>query len=97
MPGMKIDSSMFEDLPEEEKPPSILEELQNPESGFESDCSSWIPRKDSFDPPEDVKFIDLFGAMGGMFGEMMQEGMMEMEAEADSYNDAPADSSDWGY
>jgi len=103
MPGIKIDVSMFEDMPDAEKPPSILDELKDPESGFESRCKSWAPRKDSFQPPEDVEFIDMFGAMGGMFGAMMGEGGMmggdmfggEGSGAEDESSDRSSD--DWGY
>ncbi len=108
MPGLKIDVSMFGELPEEEKPPSILDELKDPDSGFESRCKGWSPRSDSFEPPEDVEFMDMFGAFGAMFSGMMEEGGMMGGGEGmfgggfgeESYDDSGSDtgsSDDWGY
>lgn len=100
MPGMKIDTSMFDELPEEERPPSILEELRKPDSGFQSRCKGWSPRADSFEPPKDVEFMDLFGGLGAMFGEMMQGGMGEGGFGTEGSFDAEYDmgsSDDWGY
>lgn len=77
MPGIKIDVSMFEDLPETEKPESPLDALKDPESGMKFDCKGWSPRGDSFEPPADVEFYDMFGGMGEMFGEMMNQGTTE--------------------
>jgi len=108
MPGLKIDVSMFGDLPEEEKPPSILDELKKPDSGFESRCKGWSPKNSSFEPPKDVEFMDMFGAFGAMFSGMMEEGGGMMGGEGmfgggfgeESYDDSGSNmgsSDDWGY
>ncbi len=95
--GVKIDMSMF---PEEEggAPESPIDWLKDPEAGVEFDCKGWSPRSNAFEPPKDVEFIDMFGAMGAMFGQMMQEGMGEMGGMEDmpAYDDNPS-ADDWSY
>jgi hypothetical protein len=95
MPPFKIDTSMFP--PGEEAPESPIDWLKDPESGVEYDCDRWSPRASTFEPPEDIEFIDMFGqmfgAMGSMFGNMMEEGVGgSMD---DSGSDAPVE--EWSY
>lgn len=77
MPGIKIDMSMFEGMEETEKPESPLDWLKDPEAGVKYKCRGWSSRSDSFEPPEDIEFMDMFGGMGQMFGDMMREGVEE--------------------
>ncbi len=87
MPGMKIDMSMFEDMEGVEgmeKPESPIDWLKDPESEADYDCSGWLPRASTFEPPEDVEFMDMFGGMGAMFQGMMEGGMMEAGFEGEA-------------
>ncbi len=77
MPALKIDLSMFKDSPESEKPKSPIDMLKDLESGMEYECRGWSSRGDSFEPPADIEFMDMFGGLGEMFGGMMQQGMAE--------------------
>lgn len=86
MPGIKIDMSMFEGMEGTEKPESPLDWLKDPEAGVKYDCKGWSPRADSFEPPEDMEFMDMFGGMGAMFGDMMQEGMAEEGGGGDEWS-----------
>ncbi len=74
MPPFMIDASGF---PEEEKPESPLAFLDDPESGVKYKCSGWVPNRNSFEPPADIEFFDMFGGMADAFKGMMQEGMMQ--------------------
>lgn len=82
MPGLKIDMSAFAEMEGYEKPESPIEMLKDPQAGVKHECEGWSPRGDSFEPPADVEFMDMFGEMGKAFGSMMQEGMMDAEADA---------------
>jgi hypothetical protein len=107
MPAIKIDVSMF---PKDESAPaeSPIDWLKDPESGVDYSCRDWSQKSDSFTPPEDIEFLDMFGAMfGGMMGAMMGGGegeggmfggMMggEMDTEADaSVDGGTAGMDDW--
>ncbi len=84
VPGVKIDMRAFENMEGYEQPESPIDILKNPESGIKHDCDRWSSRGDSFEPPADVEFMDMFGEMGKMFGGMTQEGMMGIEAEGEA-------------
>ncbi len=90
--GIKLDLSMFEDMESEEKPESPIDWLKDPESNVKYECKGWSVRRDSFEPPKDVVFTDMFGAMGAMFG-----GMMEGGVEAGMNGDLEDQGDDWSY
>lgn len=81
MPAMKIDTTAFASMPgaEEQVPESPIDWLKDPQAGATYDCDAWLPRPGTFEPPADVEFFDMFGAMGqmmqGMFDPSMMEGM----------------------
>ena len=85
--GLKIDASIFEGMEGYEKPESPINWLEDPESDVKYECRGWSPRGNSFEPPEEVVFIDMFGAMGNAFGEMMREGAAQgFEEEGDDWD-----------
>lgn len=88
MPGIKIDMSMFEDLPETEKPESPIDWLKDPEAGVDYKCKGWSPRGNSFEPPADVEFMDMFAGLGQMFGGMMEEMGQNMGDFEGGYDDS---------
>lgn len=100
MPALKIDTSMFEGS-EETVPESPLDWLKDPETGMDYSCRTWMVRRDLFEPPADVEFMDMFGMMFGAFGNMMGEmgGMGEMNGDmgnSDSYSDPFSGEDSWG-
>jgi len=92
MPAMKIDMSMFPDDSSEDTE-SPLAFLEDPESGVDYSCRTWIPRASAFEPPKDIEFYDMFGGMMGAFGAMMEGGfggdMMGDAYADDEYYDSP--------
>lgn len=87
--GVLIDMTAFADMEGMEKPESPVDWLKDPESGADYDCKGWSARGDSFEPPADIEFIDMFGGLGEAFGEMMQ-GMAEQGFDAEA-------AADWNY
>lgn len=93
MPAIKIDVSMF---PEDKDAPaeSPIDWLKDPEAGVDYKCRDWSPKSNSFTPPEDIEFVDMFAGMGAMLEGMMgggEEGgmgmfggMMESEVEGEA-------------
>jgi len=76
MPPFKLDVSAFE-YDESLKPESPIDWLDEPESGVTYKCKNWSPKRDSFEPPKDIQFLDMFG---GLFGGMM-DGMMNINGD----------------
>jgi hypothetical protein len=75
MPGIMIDTRAFADAEGYEKPSSPIDILKDPESNITHDCDRWSPRDDSFVPPAEIEFTDMFGELGKAFGTMMQQGV----------------------
>jgi len=88
MPGIKIDTSMFEDLPDSEKPESPIEWLKDPKAGVDYKCRGWSARANSFEPPADVEFMDMFAGLGQMFGGMMEAMNEDMGGFDGGYDDS---------
>jgi hypothetical protein len=75
--GIMMDMSAFADMEGAEKPESPIDWLKDPESGADYDCKGWSANARSFEPPEDISFIDMFGGLGEAFGEMFEQGMAD--------------------
>lgn len=87
--GLLIDMTAFANMEGAEPPESPIDWLKDPESGADYDCKGWSARANSFEPPADIEFVDMFGGLGEAFGEMMQ-GMMEGGFDAEA-------AADWNY
>jgi len=88
MPPLMVDNRTIVKMNErqgipQEKPESPIDWLKEPNSGVDYKCKGWSPRRDSFEPPSNIEFVDMFGEMGRMMQGMFDPAMMGGDAGMD--------------